>query len=589
MSLYLLEQKLGSRSGTDSSSHKFMLKGRQTGSMHRGHAWVFRAESRDTMLAWFDDIKNLTEKTGEERNAFVRQHARSVSGGSHKPASVSSDGAMDEDEADQVPYSATASQVSQPMPEQDHLLKRPQPGGRFPSDLNVNRNLLVPLSPSSGASSDDSDIVATAGALSGSNVRNDHSGHPVQNKENTTAPVAFPGGVSRQAPTREKDTPTAQNLEHNGIQEQPAIHGSTQQTPATQSATKPRPTHDETASRALSPDIPTDFSHNGSYIPIQQQAEYNNLLVHEGAYVHPQQGSVTEATASERAPKVLQDTSQHVPIAPQTEYFGFPVIHGAPDPQQQLASSQAFPEQKSVGQASNQEAPIRPGVEYNNQPVQAQGRSSEGPGAVSYGSLQPQLSSTPRPKSVPHEPIRHDSTYGDWMGPKAAGVAGAEASVLSADALQRPQQDDLIEYEEQQTKAVQRPQSEPAELDSTSSAPTSLSLLNSTNNYSSTEGLGIDRVEGSNTTGISTSPPTQKANAIGSHAGEGSPALGAQINSRDANLAPATQFPSAAHSRNDTASDRNELHRPVASGDESLSQRVSHFHIPGEFPPTPTM
>lgn len=162
MSLYLPEQKLGSHSSITSSSHKFMLKGRQTGAMHRGHAWVFRAESHDTMLAWYEDIKSLTEKTGEERNAFVRRHARSVSGGSHKTGSISSDGAMDEDEADEVPYSANATEVQQPVPKQD-TLERPQPGGRFPSDLDVNRFLQAPLSPSSAASSGDPDTVIAVG------------------------------------------------------------------------------------------------------------------------------------------------------------------------------------------------------------------------------------------------------------------------------------------------------------------------------------------------------------------------------------------------------------------------------------------
>jgi len=52
MSLYLPEQKLGSHSNQGGSSNKFMLKGRQTGSMHRGHSWVFRAESFETMMAW---------------------------------------------------------------------------------------------------------------------------------------------------------------------------------------------------------------------------------------------------------------------------------------------------------------------------------------------------------------------------------------------------------------------------------------------------------------------------------------------------------------------------------------------------------
>lgn len=126
MSLALADQKLGSHSSADSTSHKFMLKGRQSGGMHRGHAWVFRAESYDTMLAWFDDIRNLTEKTGAERNAFIqRSHARSVSAGSHKAGSVSSDG-MEEDEADQVPYSATASQAELHH-KQEKLPVRPKP------------------------------------------------------------------------------------------------------------------------------------------------------------------------------------------------------------------------------------------------------------------------------------------------------------------------------------------------------------------------------------------------------------------------------------------------------------------------------
>lgn len=161
MSLYLLDQKLGSKSQPGSSSHKFVIKGRQTGSMHRGHTWVFRAESYETMQAWYDDIKTLTEKTGEERNAFVRRHAsvRSASAGSAR--SASSDGGLEEDEADAVPYSASQSVISQahrdPSPQRS---SRPSPGGRFPSDLNVNRNLV---SPSSGSSEVGNDLTTAAG------------------------------------------------------------------------------------------------------------------------------------------------------------------------------------------------------------------------------------------------------------------------------------------------------------------------------------------------------------------------------------------------------------------------------------------
>jgi hypothetical protein len=162
MSLYLPDQKLGSHSQLGSSSHKFILKGRQTGSMHRGHHWVFRAESYDTMLAWYEDIKNLTEKSGEERNAFVRRHARSVSQGSAR--SVSSNGDLEEDEADEVPYSANQSMIANDAV-RDQPQQRPSPGGRFPSDLQIERNLQAPLPGSSGSSEVGNDITTASGGL----------------------------------------------------------------------------------------------------------------------------------------------------------------------------------------------------------------------------------------------------------------------------------------------------------------------------------------------------------------------------------------------------------------------------------------
>ena len=173
MSLYLPEQKLGSHSSSDGSSNKFMLKGRQTGSMHRGHSWVFRCESMETMLAWYEDIKALTEKSPQERSAFVRQHARSISNASQKAASVSSDGGLDEE--DEEPFSAAASAVVASTPKQDVLPRRPQ-GGRFPSDIQVNtmaqRGLQAPLSPSSGSSgfgdAQNHDIIADSGNMPGS-------------------------------------------------------------------------------------------------------------------------------------------------------------------------------------------------------------------------------------------------------------------------------------------------------------------------------------------------------------------------------------------------------------------------------------
>ncbi|RAL61933.1 hypothetical protein DID88_002422 [Monilinia fructigena] len=65
--------------------------------------------------------------------------------------SISSDGVMDEE--DEEPFSTNASAIvgTQGLKQEQ---KRPEPGGRFPSDLQVNaaRGLQAPLSPSSGSS-----------------------------------------------------------------------------------------------------------------------------------------------------------------------------------------------------------------------------------------------------------------------------------------------------------------------------------------------------------------------------------------------------------------------------------------------------
>lgn len=183
MSLYLPEQKLGSHSTEGGSSNKFILKGRQTGAMHRGHTWVFRAESHDTMMAWYEDIKALTEKSPEELSNFVRGHSRAYSRASQR--TTSSDGIVDDE--DDEPFSVDPA-VASTGSRQDSMQNRPEPGGRFPSDIQVNaqRGLQVPRSPSSvgsglvgneyalsGANGDinqDRVVIAAAGALPGSGM-----------------------------------------------------------------------------------------------------------------------------------------------------------------------------------------------------------------------------------------------------------------------------------------------------------------------------------------------------------------------------------------------------------------------------------
>lgn len=179
MSLYLPEQKLGSHSTEGGSSNKFILKGRQTGGMHRGHTWVFRAESHDTMMAWYEDIKALTEKTPEERSNFLRGapgHGRSFSRTSQR-SSMSSDGGVEDDDQE-PPFTASMGSLGQQNPQlqqqhfrQDGLQRRPS-GGRFPSDIQVNaqRGLQVPVSPLSVSSGNNDHIdgdVTTASGMPG--------------------------------------------------------------------------------------------------------------------------------------------------------------------------------------------------------------------------------------------------------------------------------------------------------------------------------------------------------------------------------------------------------------------------------------
>ena len=320
MSLSLAEQKLGSHSGGDSSSHKFMLKGRQSGGMHRGHSWVFRAETHDTMLAWFEDIKNLTEKTGAERTAFIRRHARSVSGNSEKPGSVSSDGGMDEDEADQVPYSATASLIEQAPGREEKLPERPNPGGRFPSALSIGRNSQMPLEPSSPSSSDDRDTAAAAGALPSTSDPFGQPKHRTQGGENET----FAREVAHPYHQRNVDEAS----EHTG------------------EASKSR-------------------QQDGPYPPVSSSAQDSNMR-------------------------------------PRTPT----------------------------------------GAEYSTAPVQSQGISSDGPGVVSYGSPQ---QPAPRNRTAPKAPERHDSTYGDWMGPVAAGAGGVAIGAAGIEAYRHQQKQSEIQ------------------------------------------------------------------------------------------------------------------------------------------------
>ncbi|EPS43437.1 hypothetical protein H072_2576 [Dactylellina haptotyla CBS 200.50] len=152
MSLYLPDCTMGSHTQVSASSHKFIVKGRQTGALHRGHSWVFRAETHDAMIGFYEDIKKLIELSGPERNAFVASHQKQHTPTDGPPAketgSSSSENGLENDEADEIPYSADRSALIGSEPS----IHEPRPeGGRFPSDIDIQRRRSL-RSATSGAS-----------------------------------------------------------------------------------------------------------------------------------------------------------------------------------------------------------------------------------------------------------------------------------------------------------------------------------------------------------------------------------------------------------------------------------------------------
>lgn len=248
MSLYLPEQRLGSHSQESGSSPKFILKGRQTSGVHRSHSWVFRAESFDTMMAWYEDIKALTEKTPQERSEFVRGHSRSFSRTSSR-VSISSDGVVDED--DEEPYSAhnSAAALTKGSDYQQAGPRRPSPGGRFPSDIEVNaqRGLQAPLSPSSSISGripspgpnenhHDNEVIAAAGVLPGSSFEQHYpqatdgsTQHKYDAETRYTAGYAHQEVQDQPVPQQSSEAPYANHpatiIAARGLQNNNAVNG----------------------------------------------------------------------------------------------------------------------------------------------------------------------------------------------------------------------------------------------------------------------------------------------------------------------------------------------------------------------------
>ena len=133
------------------------------------------------MLEWYEAIKKLTEISGAERNEFVQRtasHHRTAPSASPGAESSSSDNGLENDEADEIPYSGQNSVMldtaaaggadSQRNPrEEEESPKRPE-GGRFPSDFQVSRG-LENRTPTNEYSNDAA-VMAAANALPGTTL-----------------------------------------------------------------------------------------------------------------------------------------------------------------------------------------------------------------------------------------------------------------------------------------------------------------------------------------------------------------------------------------------------------------------------------
>jgi len=101
-----------------------------------GHNWVFRAETHEEMLAWYHDIEQLVQllhMSLSQRQTFIASHAPEDALDRQRQSGSSSPG-LDEDEADEVPYSQINS-IEEATPQSP---LRPPPGGSFPSETKLD-------------------------------------------------------------------------------------------------------------------------------------------------------------------------------------------------------------------------------------------------------------------------------------------------------------------------------------------------------------------------------------------------------------------------------------------------------------------
>lgn len=69
MSLSLSECSVAEHSKKDSTEHKFILHAKQNGIIHRGHNWVFKCDSYESMMSWYHNLKRFTSFNSNQEKA----------------------------------------------------------------------------------------------------------------------------------------------------------------------------------------------------------------------------------------------------------------------------------------------------------------------------------------------------------------------------------------------------------------------------------------------------------------------------------------------------------------------------------------
>ncbi|BFZ59157.1 phosphatidylinositol 4,5-bisphosphate-binding protein [Saitoella coloradoensis] len=67
MSLFIPDCTLGEKSAPNSGKFTFVLRGRESKGLHRGHSWVFKAGTWEGMMQWYGAILSLTQVEDERK------------------------------------------------------------------------------------------------------------------------------------------------------------------------------------------------------------------------------------------------------------------------------------------------------------------------------------------------------------------------------------------------------------------------------------------------------------------------------------------------------------------------------------------